>query len=62
MSENREKIKQEDINKLGALDFHFQVPNFDNPLMLISYIIVEVSKFASAMQEFNKEKIIKPDT
>lgn len=38
-----QKLKQEAIKEIGAIDFHFQVPKFDTPLMLIPAILHELA-------------------
>ena len=50
------KMKQESINEMGAIDFHFQVPKFNTPLMMIPAILNELMQFNNAMQEFHMEK------
>ena len=50
------KMKQEAINEMGAIDFHFQVPKFNTPLMMIPAILNELMQFNNAMQEFHMEK------
>lgn len=50
------KMKQEAINEMGAIDFHFQVPKFNTPLMMIPAILNELMQFNNAMQEFHMEE------
>lgn len=50
------KMKQEAINEMEAIDFHFQVPKFNTPLMMIPAILNELMQFNNAMQEFHMEK------
>ena len=50
------KFKQEAINEIGAIDFHFQVPKFNSPLMMVPAILNELMQFNNAMQEFHMEK------
>lgn len=50
------KMKQEAINEMGAIEFLFQVPKFNTPLMMIPAILKELMQFNNAMQEFHMEK------
>ena len=54
--------KETIMKELGAIDFHFQIPNFDSPLRMITSILTEISEFAYGMQEFNKEKLSESDS
>lgn len=57
LKQKTQKMKEETITELGAIDFHFQVPKFEHPLMLIPAILNEIGEFGSALQEFHTKKI-----
>jgi hypothetical protein len=50
------KTKKKAIEKLGAIDFHFQVPNFEHPLMILPILINEMLSYGRGMVEFHTEK------
>lgn len=55
------KLKQEAIDEIGAIDFHFQIPKFDSPLLMIPAILHELTEFGSSMLEFHTERIDSSD-
>jgi hypothetical protein len=56
LKQEADKIKKKAINEFGAIDFHFQVPNFEHPLMILPFITNELRSYGTSMQEFHTEK------
>lgn len=56
------KLKQKAIDEYGAIDFHFQIPKFDNPLLIIVSILKEQLSFNNAIQQFHMEKAEEAET
>jgi len=56
LKQEAEKMKKKAINEFGAIDFHFQVPNFPHPLMILPFITNELRSYGTSMQEFHTKK------
>lgn len=56
LNREAEDAKQQMIRDIGAVDFHFQVPNFDNPLQMIPSLLNEITQYANTMHDFHAKR------